>query len=192
MAFFPRLLEEFGQSLGVVARHIVQDRGLGEFELRRDEVGQHRALEGIEEAGAEHVGAALGSVGIGGPRADHRGLVIVRDPARRYRLLGGLRSHHDKHPVLGDHLGGGLHGGFRLGLVVLEDELDRVFLLPHGNTPRGFHVLEPHLGGKLRALADFGDIAGELGVDPDLYRLRLNRPGKDERQKPHKDTNANQ
>jgi hypothetical protein len=190
---FPGLLEELGKALGVVARHIVQDRRFGEFELLRDEIGQHRPLERIEEAGTENVRPVFGGVGIGGPRGDHRRLVVVRDPARRNRLLGGLRSDHDEHLVLGDHLGGGLHGGFRLGLVVLDDELDRNLLPPHRKTPGGVDVLEPHLGRELGPLAYLGDITRERSVDADLDRLLCrNLPGRDKRQKPCKHTNANQ
>ncbi len=190
--FFPGFLEKLGEPLGVVARHVVEDRGLGELELLRDEIGQHRPLEGIEEAGAEDVGAVLRGVGIGGPGGDHRRLVVVRDPARGNRLFRGLRSHHHKHLVLGDHLGGGLHGGLRLGLVVLDDQFDRVPLPSHRKPPGGFHVLEPHLGRELRSLAHLGDIAGERGVDADLDRLRLNRPRRRKRQDGHEGANSEQ
>ena len=105
MEIFPCHLEEFGQPLGVVGGHVVQHRCLGEAKLVGRKVGHHWPLEGVEEAGAEDPRPVQGGIGVGGPWADHRGLVLVGHLASRHGLLAGLRADDRKYLILRNQLG---------------------------------------------------------------------------------------
>jgi len=81
------------------------------------------------------------------------------------------------HLVDRDQLGGRLGGGLRLGLVVLDRELDLVLLAPDLEPARLHDVLEPHLGRELGGLPDLGDVTRHFGVDADADRVLLGHGG---------------
>ena len=152
--------------------HVVVVAQLGEAvgslgaQLAVSVVGQHRALEGIQEADAEVVGVALGDRGVGAGHADGRDARVLKDGAARDGNAGAVGAEHHAH-VLAHQLlrgGGGLVGG---GLVVGVDQFDIVGRA--ADVHRGLHVV-----GVLHAqhllLAAGAAIAGSGFEYADLHR----------------------
>ena len=112
------------------------------------EAGQHRALEGIDEADAGVPVAQQGNGGVGGGGGQGGNLRLGEHVGARQRQAGGIRAQHGHNACV--HQGLGRHGRFHLvGLAV------------------GFHqlnLLAQHLGvhfqGQLEALGLHGAAAG--------------------------------
>jgi hypothetical protein len=68
----------------------------------------------------------------------------------------------------GDHLHVGFDCRFRLGLIVLDNQLNLVFLAADFNAPGCINIFQPHLRSKFGALPHFGDIAGHRSVYTDF------------------------
>ena len=121
------LLKEGDQALVVFVALLTQQIGLLGAELLGGEVGQHGALEGIQEADAEVVVVAGGDVGIGAGDAHGGDAGVTEDGTGGDGDAGAVGAQNDAY-TLADQLGGGGGGLISGGAVVGIDQLDLVGL----------------------------------------------------------------
>ena len=110
-----------GQALVVIVAKLGQAVGRGRAQFIVGVVGQHRALEGIEEADAEIVGVALGDGGVGAGHADGRDARVLKDGRAGDGDAGAVGAEHHAH-ALAHQLLRGRGGLVGRGLVVGVDQ----------------------------------------------------------------------
>ena len=116
------LRDRVGQADRVVLLDVLEDRDLPGLEIVERELGEHLALERIDEADAEDVVADLGDALVGRRRRDHRDLVPLRDRRGGQRSAAGHLAEDGDDLVLRDQLGDGVRGFLGLALVVLDEQ----------------------------------------------------------------------
>ena len=94
-----RLAEEIGEPDRVVLLEVEQDRHLLDLQLLDGEARHHRALERVDEAGAEDVVADLGDLRVGRAGRDHRHARALRLGRRRERARRGDLAEQRHHLV---------------------------------------------------------------------------------------------
>ena len=116
-------LEELGEALGVVVAHIEEAGSLLGLQVVERELGAHRALEGVDEAGAEDEVAHARDLGVGRGGGNHGDLGGLADGSAGQGNLGHDRADDGTGLVLLDELrvDGGAFG--RVTLVVGEHQL---------------------------------------------------------------------
>ena len=143
--------ERVGQSgaVGVVASADVDRLALGAAQALLHEIGQRRALESVGRRRAvdEAVVLEVGDLVGGGGRRDLQHALADRDRSRDRDRAGRRRiPARDAGRVVRVHdLAGRLHGGLRVGLVVLVDDLDGV--VDAGFLDRRIDLIKRHFRG---------------------------------------------
>ena len=130
-------------------------------------LGQHGALERIDEADAEDVVAGLGHPRVGGGDGDHRHVRTLEHGGGLERVGRGIAPEHGHHVVAGDKFLGDGGGLARLGLVVLGSQLQR----PAEHAAGGVELLDREDDAAAGGEAEGGFLAGESAVLADDDRL---------------------
>jgi len=173
MDLFKGLLEILGQALGVVAGNVIQHGRLLGLELLGHELGSHRPLERIQEAGPKHIGTIFRGLGIGRPGGNHGSLVGIADLTRGDGLLAGIGTDDGNHLILGDQLQGRRGRRLSLGFVVFVDKVNFESLVSHLDPAGSVGLFLEHLGGEFGTLPHLRDIPGELDVEAHLEDLSM-------------------
>jgi hypothetical protein len=160
-----------GEEVGLLDVHLLEQRGEGlRFHLRR-------------RADAEDIGIARGGDLAGRRGLDqHRHLVLfqLRHDGERQRRAPG--TEHHRHLLARDELFGGGNGFRRVGLVVLDDELE--LLAEHA--ARLVDLLLGDLGALSHVVAGRSEGAGERLRDADLDGVLCGGCGSKERRAQHR------
>ena len=107
---FKRLLKVVDQASIIVVAKLTQAVGNGRAQLFSGVIGQHRALEGIQEANAEIVGVSRRDAGVGAGNADGGNARLAKVGLAGVGDAGAVGAQHHRH-VFAHQL---LRGGRRL------------------------------------------------------------------------------
>ena len=144
--FFKSSLEVVGQALGVVVGHFKEHSGFFGLELLGGKVNRYRRLEGVKKCAAEHPGASVGGVGVGGPGSDQRHFFVIGHATGGDGLTRRLRANDSVNLVALDELEGDVDCGFRLGFVIFIDEFKRIEFVAHFEAALGVDFFFQHFG----------------------------------------------
>ncbi len=141
-----RLGEVVREPDAVVVLVVPEDRRLGEPEGAPPELGDHLALERVDEADAGDVIPQLGHLGVGRGRGDHGDARLLADGSRRHAPAGRDLSQNRDHAVLIHQLVHRSRRLFRLGLVVFDDHANLDAADPAAGVDVVHVELDPILG----------------------------------------------
>ena len=168
MGLFKGFLEIVGKTLGIVVGHFKQHGGLFGAKLFGGKVNGHRSLEGIEEGAAEHPGAVLGGVGVGGPGGNHGNLFVIGHSASGHGLTGRLRANNGHDLVTLNKLQGDVNGRFGFGFIVFINEFKWVHLVAHFQPALGVDLFLQHFSRVLGTFTHLGNFTGKGDGEPDF------------------------